>query len=365
MALIAKYVYETGELVVEREGALRHLSVNGMTTSRAEDLLDALVLHELVHAADAAQHHVLEWVWDPAVPVVDPVRGALVEGHAQYVARHILAAQGRELAFEALLDLVSEPDPDQLRWEAEQSALAEGRFASLAYLAAWQLFESMPDGEPERMQRLMDRPPRGVDELFRPEWYGAVASQKACVLPVGLAEAARGVWGEQDGPEVAGSDASTVASLGMLYAPREELFQALAGYRCSARYVLHAAGASEGRMVRLDVAVTDSPAAAAALASVLERVAAAHAEGWQEGGRVDAPAHVGALRLPGGQVGVHVRTLGQRWVIPEVVEAAVIRADRYVVQVSSSRATSWMGSAGATLPDELTEFLAAWKAGRG
>ena len=170
-ALVAKYAFREREVIVLPEAYPRLAELLEMPELNTDEALRAVVVHELVHAWDD-QHRGLSDMLaraDDAEEVL--VFNAVIEGHAQFVARSACSKLGWSTGFDSFTRSIG-AEPDLGLSEAERL---------IARLAASQLLTAYTDGEEffghvaehagaEGVARAFAEPP-SLEEIFEPAWY--------------------------------------------------------------------------------------------------------------------------------------------------------------------------------------------------
>ncbi|TAH35415.1 MAG: hypothetical protein EYC70_13220 [Planctomycetota bacterium] len=173
-ALLAKYAWSSREILVCPENFRVMADVLGRESLRGLPVLRAVVVHELVHAA-ADQRFDLAGCF-AALPDAAAVQAfnAVVEGHAQHVARRVCAELGWSEGFEDYTGSITAP-PLALEGEGEGVKLLARNLTSVfavlyrdgerfvAYLAQ--------EGGDAALERAFREPPASVELVSAPEWY--------------------------------------------------------------------------------------------------------------------------------------------------------------------------------------------------
>lgn len=172
-ALLAKFVFATKEVLVVPENIDFVVGVLGRPELATRGTLRALLVHEMVHAVDEHRHGMLAVLQSIESWEALSAYNAVIEGHAQHVARGVCAKQGWTEDFETFTRAIGEvPAVEgegeamtmmrELQVEAISTAYYEGeRFAAVVE----------ESGGDVAVARMFKESPRDLLEIFHPEWY--------------------------------------------------------------------------------------------------------------------------------------------------------------------------------------------------
>jgi hypothetical protein len=170
----AKYSWSAREfLVVPRtwERNARQLERPVLTEDAA---LRAVMVHELVHAWDDHVHDLTAFVdRSDSIDAASAIN-AIVEGHAQHVARRVCKARGWSAGFDAFTAVIGAiPESSKSLGEA-MLMVQRAQAANLSF--AYRDGESFVDaleraGGAEALARAFREPPRDGETILHPEWY--------------------------------------------------------------------------------------------------------------------------------------------------------------------------------------------------
>jgi len=176
--VIAKHFPAERRVLVALDNLAASMAMIGFEAERATGLLRAVLVHELIHVADEQRFNwsakLLECTTSQCVQSL----AAVVEGHAQYVARDLCASAGWSADFEEYTSMIG-----------FSPALGEGegmaflsRAMSVAFSfsyhsgeAFWQTI--MAAGDENMEARAFASPPASVALISRPDWYLDPASR--------------------------------------------------------------------------------------------------------------------------------------------------------------------------------------------
>jgi len=189
-ALMGIYDIEREEVRVCRENLLWLADLLEEPGLLREDVLYAVLAHECAHAAADRRFGLQGFVSSREGRDAQRGANAVLEGHAQRVARRVCAAAGREAGFELMtraMGMIPETG------DASQELVA--RIMAEAFASAYRDGEAFLDavvaarGEEEGLAVAFADPPAGQTLLEHPEWYLDPASRPAPAydLDAGLA----------------------------------------------------------------------------------------------------------------------------------------------------------------------------------
>lgn len=183
-AALCKYGFSTKAIYVIPENfvALAELYPDGKLMD--PDFFRAVFLHELVHACDDARHDMGKLIAPIQTAEALQAMNALIEGHAQFITRRILSAEGKVAWFEELEHMLTAPPPGN---DASAKYLAGVLIANAnVYADAERFFQAMAQRTPPvTFADLLANPPAGLDPILMPERYGQPAP--VATLPLTLA----------------------------------------------------------------------------------------------------------------------------------------------------------------------------------
>lgn len=299
-----------------------------------EDLLRATVLHELVHALDEQEVGAFSGIAGLQTRAELEIWNALVEGHAQYVTRRVLAAAGEEAAFEAFEDHITRTPPGMPEGDRYLFGLLSHSFR-FAYVDGRRFFEGLPR---EHHREVFLSPPTSKSEILHPEQYlGKPAGvQTLDVTPLWTALAAA-LPAEWRGGQRVGDEAMLRAAFGEMLDPsRVEPVVA----RIRASHFLHARAPDNGALAAYATYELESVEAAAAFLALQEALSRAKDEKMKEGAVRVLSATYSPLTVPGATsaflVEKQVDAAGQQL----VVRSAIGSAGAFVLEVIHSGAVA-------------------------
>jgi hypothetical protein len=172
--LLAKYALKRNEIVVALDTWNRQAAALRRPEIGADETLRAVLVHELVHALDDAEHG-LETLY-ARIDSRDTAAGvnAVLEGHAQHVARRVCAARGWTRGFEDFTQAIGAL-PEGSGDDGEALLLFR-RIVSAGDRAAYHDGERFiaaleKAGGPQAIARAFRDPPQDGQTVFHPEWF--------------------------------------------------------------------------------------------------------------------------------------------------------------------------------------------------
>jgi len=173
-ALLAKYAFEERVILVSPEGFERNAEMLAVPELLSEQALRAVIVHELVHAADVPRFAFAATLAGLDDPDRINALSAVLEGHAQHVARKVCAELGLEAGFrhynQAVVGVPTDEGDDgeaiRLMRRVARLTLARTYTDGERFVAAIE-----KAGGPEGVERAFREPPRDLAEVGTPEWY--------------------------------------------------------------------------------------------------------------------------------------------------------------------------------------------------
>lgn len=173
-ALLAKYEIATRVVHVVPENVELATALLGVDLG-AESVLRVVLVHECTHAFDFAHHALDEVRRGVASEAEVQALDAVVEGHAQFVAKAYATSSGQRDAFDRFtnaMGAVPEGAPEFLR-DMIRASTADSTFAYFQGLAFFEAVAKDLGGE--GVNRALDHPPRTTREIEHPsEWIHPV-----------------------------------------------------------------------------------------------------------------------------------------------------------------------------------------------
>ncbi len=184
-SVLAKFAFAENEILVVPEAFARVAEILGRPDLRSIGVLRGVLVHELVHAADQQLHGIRATYLSLLDADSMLAFNAVVEGHAQYVARRVCERLGWSEGFEVF----SECTATEVGRESE---LSEGEIL-VARIQSASLVSAYTDGErfmttiareggPEAVARAFAEPPAEMAVIHRPEWFLDPASRPAATV---------------------------------------------------------------------------------------------------------------------------------------------------------------------------------------
>jgi len=178
-ALLAKYA--TGEKAI----LLCPGNLDALSRKIAEPLLRSreglcvVLAHEAVHAADDLRFGFSKTLVSLRDPRALQAFNAVIEGHAQVVARRVSEAGGWKDAFEAFRRGIGKEAPDEGAGEGERflSRLLASSFASAYWDGEAFMRALLEKGGDKAVERAFAAPPGDPEVILHPEWFLDPASR--------------------------------------------------------------------------------------------------------------------------------------------------------------------------------------------
>lgn len=174
-ALFAKYALESDDVLVQGEAFTRLADLTGIPGLASEQTLRAVILHELVHAADDERYDLSAFLRRGSD--VDAVRAcnAVMEGHAQLVARELAPRLGCAEGFATYTRAITAP-PRAVSESGDASAemvlKTASQFITSSYTEGETFMAALRKaGGEEAVRRAFLEPPCDAVLIARPEWF--------------------------------------------------------------------------------------------------------------------------------------------------------------------------------------------------
>jgi len=173
-ALLAKYAGLERAVLISAEELRAKAELLQLPELESAEVLSAILVHELVHAADVPRYD----FYGSCARLADSDRilalNAVLEGHAQHVARRVCAELGNAAGFETFTRAITAEVP-VTEEEGEgvhllrrmQSSTFDGTYVGGERFIAAVEAKAARDG----IARAFREPPRDMAEIQRPEWY--------------------------------------------------------------------------------------------------------------------------------------------------------------------------------------------------
>ncbi|HYF01707.1 MAG TPA: hypothetical protein VEJ18_22490 [Planctomycetota bacterium] len=151
---------------------------------RGEPMLRVILAHELVHALDEEHFSAVSRIPASKTAAEIQIRGALIEGHAQFATRRFCEKRGEAEAFARYEAMILAPPPGLSEAERYMAQVAS-HHVKFAYIEGRAFFEGLArSGKPTFVQDAFTRPPATKDDLLQPALYYAPARPPAAAFDV-------------------------------------------------------------------------------------------------------------------------------------------------------------------------------------
>lgn len=255
--VFAKYAWSTREVLVLCEPWELQAERLDRPEMCDDASLRAVLVHELVHARDDAEFGLAAVLERADSNDAASALNALIEGHAQFLARRVCAEAGWAAGFEAFTGAIGAlPESNAALDEVTRTLL---RIQSATLQGAYHQGERFvaalhAAGGAERVARAFREPPRDGETIAHPEWFLDPSTRPRVRYDPGAALdhfAARfpaEVWSAQ---RLALTAAQIEAALALL--PKETVAHVVAGLRASRLISLQPSAEPASKMVALVV----------------------------------------------------------------------------------------------------------------
>jgi hypothetical protein len=169
--LLAKTVMETGEIVLVRQNLFDHAEILGMTDFATEQVLQAVIVHEVVHVVDNHAHSLAELIGSALDVDGVQVVNAVIEGHAQFIARQVSSQMGNSAGFELFTEAIGAVVETEDPIEMYMKKVVASSFL-FAYRNGELFFEQLAAAEPSLgFEHVLANLPTESVLIFEPQWY--------------------------------------------------------------------------------------------------------------------------------------------------------------------------------------------------
>ena len=169
--LVAKTVTETGEIVLVRQNLFDIALAMGMPNYATEQVLQAVIVHEVVHVVDNGAHSLADLLGSAKDADGIQAVNAVIEGHAQFIARQANRKMGNSAAFELFTDAIGKVPETEDPVEMYTNKIIASGFL-FAYHNGELFFDRLAaaDSAMGFEQVLANLPTESV-LIFEPQWY--------------------------------------------------------------------------------------------------------------------------------------------------------------------------------------------------
>ncbi|MEO0651231.1 MAG: hypothetical protein AAFZ65_11200 [Planctomycetota bacterium] len=177
-ALLARYSFVGGEVLICRENIEATAEYLESPEMLAEGPLRTLLIHEFVHARDAREVDLAARLGECEDTDGLQALNAVIEGHAQYVTRKIVAEQGWQADFQVFVDSITKV-PASITDPSQRSVieLIVSGF-DFAYNDGERFVAAVAQARgPESLSKLFFTPPADPGAVLRPTYYLDPASR--------------------------------------------------------------------------------------------------------------------------------------------------------------------------------------------
>lgn len=171
-ALLAKYSHDVGAVLVAPENVSGYAELVGRAELLERETLAAVLVHELVHAADQERHDYAGRL--AGLHDLEAVQALLcvVEGHAQHVARALCAERGWSRGFRSYTDAIGALPDRELDAGTRLVLRAQLAVGETTYVAGERFVAALEAAGGERaVARAFRDPPAELELIHHPEWY--------------------------------------------------------------------------------------------------------------------------------------------------------------------------------------------------
>lgn len=254
----AKYAWSTKEFLVVAATWEQNARVLDRPELTSDAALRAVLVHELCHALDDRAHDLTKLVGGARGNDAVLALNALIEGHAQFVARGVCEKAGWKAGFDTFTSSIGALAPSSAaNGELVRSYLESiARAARASYVDGERFVAALAEkGGAQALERVFREPPLDLDTVLHPEWYLDPTLRPAQMwelepaLDLFAARFDATVWSSQ---RVAVQGAQLLASMQML--PKEEI-EPLAAKIRGARLIQLAPTAAPMSKVAIGIAI--------------------------------------------------------------------------------------------------------------
>jgi hypothetical protein len=173
-ALLAKYVFEERAILVSAEALHRNAELLVRPELESALVVRAIVVHEHVHADDVPRYDFAGLYVRAGDPDRLQALNAVLEGHAQHVARRACAELRLSAGFDLFTQAIAAEVPEgaelgeglRLLQRVQRETFGASYIAGERFMAAVEAKASRAG-----LERVLREPPRDMAEIHRPEWY--------------------------------------------------------------------------------------------------------------------------------------------------------------------------------------------------
>lgn len=338
-AMIAKYWFHHGEVLVNPEALDFTASATGIAELSSEPAALAILVHELVHAADDERYDLSRWIDGVGDMAHIEAANCIIEGHAQQVARRVCRTRGWTAGFETFTRAIAAPPKSG---GAAEPALALVSRMLASRITAWyvqgEIFldavaaDAAPESEPQSVKRLFTAQPPPLEQIYEPRWYlHPELAPKTTVDVKAVLDRLAKRWPADQWTTMQVDVGRAQLEIAFELAPELARKNALATLR-STRVLVVSPVVPDQRQITATVIELDSPPAALALLELEEAVGRAKDEAMKSGFLRIAEATYAALPA-GGRRGFVMK---KRIAVGELEISAttlVTVADRLLVEI--------------------------------
>ncbi len=279
-SLLAKYAFGRGEVLVCAGGFDRTAAALDLPRLISREGLRAVLVHELVHAADDAAHHVVDVIGKLTATEQIEAYNAVIEGHAQFVARRVCADHGELVDFDLFCRVVGgerpkpksssdEPDP-----VVEMVDRLERLHSSNWYVQGERFIEALEaEGGAAAVARAFTEPPDRMALVYEPSWFlhPELEPKGEFDLPAALGDVAA-EFPTETWAHVQSSVTNAQLEAALALAPQEERERVVMSLRSSRILTLVQKDGSGSKMALVGLLEFATPFEAAAYVEVARKV---------------------------------------------------------------------------------------------
>lgn len=292
---LGKYLHTERAIYVVPENFASLADELGRPALKSEAFLRTILIHETVHAADQEAYGAVTRLFEAKDAEALQVAGAVTEGHAQFVTRRILAAEGREEIFRTFEGLITSDPPGLTEAEKLMTRIVTAQFR-FSYVQGRAFFEEIHrTGKQSAVVRALRTPPTRISQISRPgTWLDPGTAAKRADLS--------GLWRDLEqrhGPEWTGRpstiDEMRIRAACRQFVTKDDLDASMKGFEAAWGLSLVPSTGDAQKAITYAVVQLDTEASARAFHGFKRRLSEAKDRKLSEGPLRIADARYGTL----------------------------------------------------------------------